>query len=682
MILLPFLREVPSRAAASPFAPYALAIDRIGPGVEAHRAGLDLGARRVGRHVDVRPGAHGVERRIGRQTDRWCAESFVRCEQRVLRPAGFAALLLGHAVACAQGQASLAPVEVTAARIEQRVDDAFAAVTVLRRDDIEAANAPDLATLLRQQAGVEITQLGGHGTQAGAFVRGGETRHTLVLVDGVPVSNLNFGLAPLEHLMLANVERIEIARGNLSSVYGSSALGGVVQIFTGTTDEGSRARAALRAETRDTQQLQASAATRTGGTSFGADASILHAGGYNAIDQSERPGTNPDRDPYRNRLAGVFLTHDSGPWNAALRYRRSQGTTAYDSQFGPATQPDESKFRIDVAQASAGYRTADVSHLLRVSTTLDDLRADVAAFPFFVKTRTRTLAWETTWQLAAGHRVNAGAEHARSSIDSDTAYAGTERRQRTLRLGYLGEAGPHQWQANARVDDYSDFGDATTGLLAYGYRLSDGWRASVTLANGFNAPTFNDLFYPFLGNPDLDPERSLNRELALQYRGAGTSFRATLFDNRYSDLIGSDANFVRINVDRARVRGVELMGEAALGTVQLSADLTLQDPEDTGTGLRLARRARVLGGFTASTQWQGARWAAHVRHVGRRYDDVDNAQPMGSYATLDVTARKPLGRGWTLGAGIRNATGKKFETAYGYRQPRAVASVVIEHDFR
>lgn len=583
--------------------------------------------------------------------------------------------------AAAQAQASLAPVVVTAARIEQSVDDTFAAVTVLKRDDIEASLAPDLATLLRQQAGVEITQLGGPGTQSGAFIRGGETRHTLVIVDGVPLSSLNFGLGPIEHLMLANVERIEIARGNLSSLYGSSALGGVVQIFTGTRVEGLRSSAALRAETHDTQQAQASLAHRIGDTSFGADASVLHAGGFNSIDQSERPGTNPDRDPYRNRTGGAFIEHGRGPWNAALRIRRSQGTTAYDSQFGPASQADESKFRIEVGQASLGYKTAGASHALRASTSLDDLRADVTAFPYFVKTRTRTLAWDSTWELASAQRVNVGVEHSKATISSDTPYSGSERRQNSLRLGYLGEAGRHQWQANVRADDYSDFGEATTGLLGYGFRISQAWRLSATVANGFNAPSFNDLFYPFLGNPDLQPERSLNRELALNFRSGTTAFRATLFDNRYSDLIGSDVNFVRLNVDRARVRGLELTGEFTAGSWQLTSDLTLQDPEDDNSGLRLARRARALAGLTVASQWQGARFAAHLKHVGRRFDDADNTRPMGSYTTLDVTARMPLAARWTLTGGIRNVTAKKYESAYGYRQPRAIGSVVLGYEF-
>ena len=141
-------------------------------------------------------------------------------------------LALAAASSCAFAQPPLQEITVTSSRIEQRVQDALPATTLITRADIERAQTPDLPTLLRRVAGIEIAQNGGPGTVASAFIRGAESRHTLVLIDGVPVNNLNFSTAALEHLPLADVERIEIVRGNVSSLYGSAALGGVIQIFT------------------------------------------------------------------------------------------------------------------------------------------------------------------------------------------------------------------------------------------------------------------------------------------------------------------------------------------------------------------------------------------------------------------------------------------------------------------
>ncbi len=588
--------------------------------------------------------------------------------------------LPGWATAQTETSSTLPTVVVSAARIEQRIDDTFAAVTVLQRADIEASQAVDLVTLLRQVPGVEVAQLGGYGTQASAFIRGGDPRHTLVMVDGVPLSSLNFGLAPLEHLTLTNIERIEVARGNLSSLYGSSALGGVIQIFTTGKVRGLQVSGSVSAASHDAHSVKAAFANRVGGVSFGIDASHLRTGGYNVTDQAKIPGTNPDEDGYRNSTFGGLLAYENGPWNGELRLRRSQGRAEYDSEFGPDTQADESKFSVDTATAAVGYRTQTLSSELRVSSSQDDLRADVTAFPYYVKTKSRQIGWSGVWTAAAGHRISGALEQAKGRIDSDTLYGTTRRTQDTARLGYNGEIGAHQWQANVRHDRYSDFGDVTTGLVGYGYKLTESLRISGTVANGFNAPTFNDLFNPFGGNPDLKPEHSVNREVALNYDDAHLSARATVFDNTYRDLIGNDALFNRVNIGRARVRGVELTASFQLGVVLLSPSLTVQDPENTVTHTDLPRRAHKLAALHASFDAPGGwRLGADLRIVGSRYDRVGNVQPLEGYSTLDITAQKQLVAGWTLLAGVRNLSDETYESAYGYKTPGRVASVTLSY---
>jgi vitamin B12 transporter len=591
----------------------------------------------------------------------------------------FAFSTLTLACQAAHAQATLPPVVVTAARVEQRVDDTFVAVTVLQRADIEASQAADLVTLLRQQPGVEITQLGGYGTQASAFLRGAEARHTLVLLDGVPLSSLNFSLAPLEHLMLANVERIEIARGNLSSLYGSSALGGVIQIFTTGPGKGLQASASAGVASHDTHSGKAALANRIGGTSFGIDAAGLRTQGYNVTDASLLAGTNPDRDGYRNATLGGFVAQEIGPWGAELRLRRVQGRVEYDSAFGPASQLDESSVRVDTATAMLRHKAETFSNELRIASSEDDLRADVTAFPYFVNSRATTLAWGGQWSVAQSHRLSGGIERVRSRIGSDTLYATEKRTQETVRLGYDGQTGAHQWQANVRHDSYSDFGDATTGLVGYGHQLTSALRASATYATGFAAPTFNDLFYPFGGNAALRPERSINREVALVYDEADLSVRATVFDNSYRDLIANDAFFNRVNIGRARIRGVELAGAFTLAGIRLAPSATYQDPKDETTNTQLPRRARKLFSLSASTEVAGFAIGADLRGSGGRYDRVGNSRPLGRYVTLDLRLRKQLTADWTIQAAVRNVADEDYTTAYGYRQSGRVGSLTLSY---
>ncbi len=578
-------------------------------------------------------------------------------------------LALAAAFPCAFAQTQLREVVVSASRTEQRVQDALPATTLITRADIERAQTPDLPTLLRQVTGVEIVQNGGPGTVASAFMRGAESRHTLVLIDGVAVNNLNFGTAALEHLPLADIERIEIVRGNVSSLYGSAALGGVIQIFTREAGRAPQASITAQAGSRGLAQLTASGAVRLdSGTSLRASVESLNDKGFNAIKQEERPGTNPDRDGYTRRSASFGLKQELAGGNTlGLRLRDAQGTTQYDSQFGPASQADESHFAERGAVLEGRFKLASALHLNAALTSASDkLDAQVTAFPYFVNSLAKGAQLGLEWRATPGQQVTAGLEHTRQSLESDTVYKQASRTQDSARLGYTADFGPHQVQLNLRQDRYSDFGSASTWLAGYGLRLSDAWRLNAMASTGFNAPTFNDLYYPFGGNPALRPERLKSMELGIQYAVNGQEVRVTLFDNRFSDLIGNDAFFNRININRARNRGVELSYAGHVGDTGVHADLTSQDPVDLATNTRLARRAATLAHLSLTRDIGAWQLGGNLRYSGARPDD---GKTLASYAVIGLTARYAISREVKLFGRIDNLFDRDYETVYGYRQP-------------
>jgi vitamin B12 transporter len=590
-----------------------------------------------------------------------------------------AALSLAFAAACscALAQASLQEITVTASRIEQRVQDALPATTLITRADIERAQTPDLPTLLRRVAGLEVSQNGGPGTVASAFIRGAESRHTLVLVDGVPVNNLNFGTAALEHLPLADIDRIEIVRGNVSALYGSAALGGVIQIFTRQTGATPYAGLTVQGGSRGLAQVNASAGRRLdSGTRLSASVESLSDQGFNAIKQQERPGTNPDRDGYTRRAASFALTQElAGANTVGLRLRDAEGTTRFDSEFGPANQADESRFAERGAVLEGRFKLADKLRLTgALSSAGDKLDAQVTAFPFFVNSYSKGAQAGLEWQPAAGHTVTGGVEHTRQNLQSDSAYNRSARSLDSLRAGYTGDVGRHQVQLNVRQDHYSDFGSASTWLAGYGFRLTDAWRLSATASTGFNAPTFNDLYFPFGGNPALRPERLKSTELGLQYAAAGQEVRATVFNNRFTDLIGDDALFNRINICHARIRGVELAYAGRVADTDVRADLTHQDPIDLATGTQLARRARLFA-HLALTRDVG-RWqlGSAARYSGER---PDAGHRLASYAVLDLTASYAVSKQVKLFGRLENLFDRDYETVFGYRQPGRGAFVGV-----
>jgi vitamin B12 transporter len=593
--------------------------------------------------------------------------------KKLVLPAGLPlALALAAAAAPAAHAQTLREVVVSPTRSEQRVQDALPATTLITREDIERAQTPDLPTLLKRVAGVEITQTGGQGSVAGVFLRGAEPHHTLVMVDGVPINNLNFGLPAVEHLPLADVERIEVVRGNVSSLYGSAAIGGVIQIFTRQPTGTPAASVTVQGGSRGLVDASATGAVKlASGTGLRATVEALRDRGFNAIKQEEIPGTNPDRDGYRRRAASVGITQDVGPHTLGLKLRDARGTIEFDSEFGPATQRDASRFVEQVAVLDGRFR---LTPALRVDAALtyaaDKLDANETAFPFFVHTLSRGAQLGAEWTAAPGHRVTAGLEHTRQHISADTAYDRDTRTIDSGRIGYVLDHGPHQLQLNARRDQYSDFGNANTWLAAYGYQLTEGLRASASASTGFRAPSFNDLFFPFgIGNPDLRPEHVRSMEFGLQYAAAGQELRATLFHNRFRDLIGFDSAFHSINVGRARNRGLELAYAGKLMNYGMNASVTAQDPRDLDTGARLVRRARVFGHLGVTRELGAWQWGGDLRFSGNRADRSQGLpRRLGGYAVVDLTAAYTVSPQVRLFGRVENLFDRDYERAFGYRQ--------------
>jgi vitamin B12 transporter len=595
-----------------------------------------------------------------------------------LRHSALACACLSASAASAQTATPVLPeVVITPSRVEQRVQDALPATTLITRADIERAQTPDLPSLLRQVAGVEIAQSGGQGTLASAFMRGGASRHTLVLIDGVPVNNLSFGTASLEHLPLANVERIEVVRGNVSSLYGSAALGGVIQIFT--KEATGKPQISITGQTgqRGLRQLDATAGVKLdSGTRLSASVQTLQDDGFNAIDNTRRSGTNPDVDGYKRRALSLGVSQDVGPATVGLRVRRASGTTQYDSEFGPATQADESQFVESGAALEVSLKASDS---LTIKAALTDsaskLNADVSAFPYFINSRSKGVTLGADWAITRGQRISAGYERSTQSIASDTVYNQDSRTQSSLRLGYQANVGPHQLQLNVRNDKYSDFGSTNTYLAGYAYNFTDALRANASVSTGFNAPTFNDLFYPFGGNPLLKPERLKTSELGLQYAQAGHTVRAVVFNNRYTDLIGYDNTFTSVNIDKASNKGVELSYLGRFGNTDVRAGATSQNPVDDTTGKRLLRRATTLANVAVSHRLGAWNLGADWRFSGERpdRDDMGGIAQLDSYSVLDMKVSYQITPQIKAFGRIDNALNKRYETVYGYQQaPRGV----------
>lgn len=578
------------------------------------------------------------------------------------------AALFGLMAMPGAAQNSLPETVVTASRTAQRIEDAQPDTSLITRADIERSQARDVPTLLSQLAGMEVTQSGGMGGVATLYMRGAESRHALVLVDGLPMNNLNFNLASLEHLPLSGVERIEVVRGNVSSLYGSSALGGVVQIFTRQNQKGPWLDSSAQAGPDGFRSAQVSAGKKwSSGLGISGSFESVKTNGFNALNAAQRPGINLDRDGYSRNSSSLNLTQDWEQSRLGFVVRETLSKTQYDSQYGPANQADESKSILRSAVFNGMVKLSSNLELdASVGQQQDKLNAAVTAYPYYVNSKSTTSAAGLAWKFSPNQSLTAGLEKTQQDIESDTAYNASGRSVDSWRMGYLAKIENHQFQLNARHDQYSDFGDANTWYAGYAYQLSSNWRLKASSSTGFMAPTFNDLYYPYGGNAKLRAEQARSKEWGLQYTQTQWQWRITAFDNRYTDLIDNDENWDRTNVSRARNQGAEMAMSGNWEGRQWRMSMTSQDPINEVTDKPLMRRAKMIAQAGITQNWGAWQTAAQVRYSGSR---TDGSEVLNAYAVLDFIASTSLTNELKLTARLENIANEKYQTIYGYNTP-------------
>ena len=608
----------------------------------------------------------------------------------------------------------LAPVVVTASRNPQRLSDALLATTSITRAEIEDSHAPDLATLLRGQAGIDVAQSGGLGSQTSLFVRGANSNQVLVLIDGLRVNAVGSGAASIAHLMIDQIDHVEIVRGNVSSLYGSEAIGGVIQIFTrGAGHESDEPSVGLNAESGGNRTRAASfdAAHAFGAsdarTRVGLAASYRSARGFSAIDADRAPAANPDDDGYRNASVSAHVAQQFGAHEIGARYFESHGHLEFDDPtdygfFGPPyngrIQTHNERTRLTDQSLYGKFKPMGSWTLDLQAGQARDLNVNTSSYPasFIVGSTTSTDRQyrigntfgflEHTATLAYEHLDQTGFSSSYGNGGGvDGAGAGFSRKVDSAMAGYTGPLflPPllNEFQLNARRDRYSDFGEATTGLAAYGLKFAPGWKAIVQASVAFKAPSFNELYFPFFGNPALKPERARTVEAGLQYAQDASFARISLFRTKTRDLIVFDPLLsLANNIDRARVTGLELSARTTVDGWNLSANLTFQRPIDEATRERLLRRANRSLGVTAAKSFGNWRVSADLQAAGARVDSDINTfarTELAGYAVANFGMRYQLLRGTTVGVAITNTFDKRYALVDGYNTAGRVTTVSL-----
>jgi outer membrane cobalamin receptor len=574
-------------------------------------------------------------------------------------------------------------VVVTATAVPEEEPGIGAATTVIPREQIEAGGYRTVAEVLRLVPGLDLVRSGGDGAVTFAELRGGNSTQTLVLVDGQRLNSPFFPGYDLSGLTTENVERIEIARGPFSALYGSDALGGVIQIFTRRPAPGFSG----------TATLEAGSAGQRGGWLYG---------GFGS-------GTFTGAAAYRDiRIEGDRPNSDWRARNGSARIEASAGELA---RLAVEAAVDDSRVGVpgpvggETPHARYGTREERIALPVTLRPAegheMTVLVADVVGKPTFddpdsqfsSETRARSLQARIADAWTSGsNRLTGFASWERGTVDDRSNFGVNLDGQHTTIWGAGLEdsvqvAARITVTAGVRYDRHSQFGRAWSPRATLAWvsaaRL---WKLRVSGGSAFRAPTVGELYYPFSGNPDLKPERSTAWEIgAERYLGSGR-LEASLFWNDYRDLIVYDfSRLANFNVGRARTRGVEVAWrEEVSRSVAVDAGYTYLDAKDLAVGEALIRRPRHRAFLSADLRpFDGLSFSPRAVFVGRRADRdaLDGtAVEDPSYVRFDFFARYELARIAPF-ARVENLTDRRYEEVAGYPAPRRRWSAGIETKF-
>lgn len=579
-----------------------------------------------------------------------------------------AALLLGSSAFAVQAQTNPDTLLVTATRTAQTADQALASVTVITREEIERKQAQTVAELLRQAPGGVLVNNGGRGKATSVFLRGTNSDHVLVLIDGIKAGSATSGAVAFQDMSLEQIERIEIVRGPRSSLYGSEAIGGVIQIFTRKGTEGFKPRFSVGAGSDDSREVTLGASGGNGDGWYNLSLSDYSTDGFDAQEDAEF-----DDDGYDNRsyaLRGGYRFSEQV--EAELFWTRNEGDNEFDG-----SRQNESTSRIQTLGGVLRLNPTDTWQLeARVGRSEDTSDNYLnGAWTSNFDTERDTLSLQSSHQLSVNNQLTWGVDYQDDEVASDSNdYAVTSRDNTGVFGLYQLYMGQHDLSVSLRHDDNEQFGGHTTGSLAWGIELPRNLRLTASYGTAFKAPTFNDLYWPGAGNPDLEPEESDTWELGLSGEHYGVNWSANLYQTDIDNLIAwapaptlvEPYRWIPMNVNAARIRGLELTAATRIANWDLSTSLDLMDPKDRDTDELLNRRARKVFNLSADRDFGAYALGGSLHAVGKRNDGSNR---LGGYTTVDLRGSYALGNDWSLKAKVENLLDEEYQTAYGYNQP-------------
>ncbi|WP_321150607.1 TonB-dependent receptor domain-containing protein [Aeromonas jandaei] len=579
---------------------------------------------------------------------------------------------------------------ITANRVEQPVSSVLAPVVVIDRAEIESRQVQSLPELLKTLPGVQIATLGGRGHISSLFIRGTNSNHSLVLMNGRPIAAMVAGTPDLSQIPLGNIERIEYIRGPRAAVYGSDAIGGVINLITKTSAKngsethlkgGAGSHGYGQGELRTVQSLGQK-------TDMNMLIGYERTDGFDVVANTKQP----DRDGFASRNGQIGLNHAfNDAWSADFN---AQG---YDNLTDTDGSTDQSRVQAFQYDGGLKFQGKDLISRLEASygenklKTWQEAKGEASGEP--IHTGLTRFSWINSWSGIEGMNLTGGADWQREEMKSDSrSYGQTFSAPDRDNTG-LFAVGSYRWQAllwelSGRTDDNQQYGRHNTWSAASGLDIDENHNVRLSYGTGFKAPTFNQLYYPGSENPTLKPEESKNLELGLSGRYSAWDWSVNLYRNRIDNLIyclTSMSYTCNPKNTMADIKGLETEIGIDTGPVhhRLSYDYTRA--KDKGNqDLQLLRRAEHKGSWIADTRFDATTLTTELLYVGKRYDNnwaTNQRVELGAYTLLNLAASYEVTQQFTLGGRIDNLFDRDYAPAYGYASPGTEFKVTADYRF-
>ncbi|BCU63814.1 TonB-dependent vitamin B12 receptor [Acinetobacter bouvetii DSM 14964 = CIP 107468] len=558
--------------------------------------------------------------------------------------------------------------------VEQDDQKTLAAVTVIDRAEIERKQFNSLQDLLRTVPGVTYSNTGGLGKVTSVSIRGTGNRHALVLVDGQKVGSATLGETAFEHFPIDQIERVEVLRGPRSSLYGSEAIGGVIQIFTRKgTQNGVKPFASFTYGSHETYQGNVGLNIRQNDTWATLNVAGTKTQGIDATNINE--ANDLDKDGYENKSASLRMGHKfNDQFDIDASVLVVDGENEYDSKDLPWSADAEnvhSKIEQNIYSIGATYKPFDLwTTQLRLGRSEDKLDSR-DNYPSVINTQRDSLSWLNTLNFNKQNTLMLGFDYQNDEVSGTKAYAVKERDNKAYFAQYLGSFGSFDVQGAVRQDDNEQFGNHTTGSATLGYRFNEAVQSYVSYGTAFKAPTFNDLYWPGSENPTLVPEESENYEIGFKGVISNVQWELNGFYNEIENMIvwapNASGNYVPSNVDKAKIKGAELSLTQQLNDFVWNVNYTYQEPENEtagSNGKQLLLKPTQI--FNASADYTMEKWTvgASVHAEDKRYTNAANTAELGSFATVDTRVTYQATPEFSVQAKLANMFDKEYSTNY------------------